>query len=140
MNYPELVEKNSIKYPIDDQLILKLPELHGGYQEKPQGKDILVSSDNFEQLLYIWEFLNNFSEYLETPNFRLEDLQAALNYSNKPEEVCLYDTMDPEELDWNEAQTEEKLRTNGFNLINQLHLGLIECFLSELFPDKTGKE
>ena len=30
-NYPELVEKNSIKYPIDDQLILKLPELHGGY-------------------------------------------------------------------------------------------------------------
>jgi len=48
MNYPELVEKNFIKYPIDDQLILKLPELHGGYHEKPTGKEVLVSSDNFE--------------------------------------------------------------------------------------------
>jgi len=27
--YPELVEKNSIKYPIEDNLIKKLPELHG---------------------------------------------------------------------------------------------------------------
>ena len=27
--YPELWEKNQVKYPIDDKLILQMPELHG---------------------------------------------------------------------------------------------------------------
>jgi len=64
--YPELVEKNSIKYPIEDSLILKLPELHGlVYPEKPTPKPIMTSNAEFEQLLYIWEFCNNFDEFLE---------------------------------------------------------------------------
>jgi hypothetical protein len=28
-NYPDLIDKNSIKYPIEDTLIQKLPQLHG---------------------------------------------------------------------------------------------------------------
>ena len=28
--YPELVERSTVRYPIPDALILKLPELHGG--------------------------------------------------------------------------------------------------------------
>jgi len=28
-NFPDLIEKNAIKYPIEDKLITKMPELHG---------------------------------------------------------------------------------------------------------------
>ena len=68
-NYPELIEKNSIKYPIEDTLIQKLPELHGALNvvQKPQMHPILLEADEFERLLHIWEFCNNFSDYLETP-------------------------------------------------------------------------
>lgn len=85
--YPELVEKNSIKYPIDDQLILKLPELHGVFSEKDNSKPkpykILVNSEEFEQLLYIWEFCNNFAEFLEVPEFTLEELRLALSFTEQ---------------------------------------------------------
>jgi hypothetical protein len=35
--YPELVDKHSIKYPIEDALILKFPMLHGteNFPQKP---------------------------------------------------------------------------------------------------------
>ena len=81
-SYPELVDRNSIRYPIKDELLLKLPELHGCCMDaKPEPFKINVSSDEFEKLIYIWEFSNNFSEYLDTPLFKLEDLKFALNYS-----------------------------------------------------------
>jgi hypothetical protein len=77
--YPELVERNSIKYPIKDELLLKLPELHGCCgEQKPEPLKILVSADEFEKLIYIWEFCNNFNDYLETPAFKLEELKFAL--------------------------------------------------------------
>lgn len=43
-HYPELVDKNTIKYPIEDKLIKKMPELHGAetISEKPVGKKILL--------------------------------------------------------------------------------------------------
>ena len=43
-HYPELVDKNSIKYPIEDKLIKKMPELHGAENmpEKPTGKKVLI--------------------------------------------------------------------------------------------------
>jgi hypothetical protein len=28
-NFPEMMDKNQIKYPIDDKLIIDMPELHG---------------------------------------------------------------------------------------------------------------
>ena len=45
--YPELVEKNSIKYPIEDNLIKKLPELHGATQNvlKPQMHKVIIPSE-----------------------------------------------------------------------------------------------
>jgi hypothetical protein len=67
-NYPELIEKNSIKYPIEDTLIRKLPELHGATNivQKPQMHPILLDAEDFERLLHIWEFCNNFADYLQT--------------------------------------------------------------------------
>lgn len=42
--YPELVDKHSIKYPIEDQLIKKMPLLHGAenFPIKPEPKKILI--------------------------------------------------------------------------------------------------
>lgn len=67
-NYPELIEKNSIRYPIEDTLIRKLPELHGATNivQKPQMHPILLDAEDFERLLHIWEFCNNFADYLQT--------------------------------------------------------------------------
>ena len=75
-NYPELVDRNQIKYPIEDSLIQRLPELHGAdtFPQKPPLKKILVDGKTFERLLYIWEFFNNFSDYLEISTFKLEEL------------------------------------------------------------------
>ena len=74
--YPDLVEKNQIKYPIDDRLIKKMPEIHGSTTLKPppKSKDILLEPEEFENLLYIWEFFNNFSDFLEIPAFDLSEL------------------------------------------------------------------
>lgn len=81
--YPDLVEKSSIKYPIEDNLISKLPELHGATNltPKPDMLEIQIASDEFERLLHIWEFCNNFADYLETQSFKLEDLRVALTYT-----------------------------------------------------------
>jgi len=42
--YPELMDKNSVKYPIEDKLVLKMPELHGNplMREAPQFKKVLL--------------------------------------------------------------------------------------------------
>lgn len=65
-NFPEYVEKNQIKYPIRDELILKLPLLHSSENmpPKPVPKKILLEELPFENLLYIWEFCNNFQDFL----------------------------------------------------------------------------
>ena len=83
------MEKNTIKYPIDDKLILKMPELHGSLSLKtpPNFKSVLIEAEEFENLLYIWEFFNNFSDFLNIPNFSLVELQAALSFSFADEKV-----------------------------------------------------
>ena len=88
-HFPTLMEKNSIKYPIDDKLILKMPELHGNMNLKsaPVFKSVLVEAEEFENLLYIWEFFNNFSDFLNLPTFSLTELQAALNFSLEEDQV-----------------------------------------------------
>lgn len=59
-----------------------MPLLHGAenFPEKPIPKRVLIEGDKFENLFYIWEFFNNFNDYLEINNFKLEELQAALNF------------------------------------------------------------
>ncbi len=44
-----------------------MPMLHGAdlLPKKPETKKVLVEGPYFERLLYIWEFLNNFGDYLE---------------------------------------------------------------------------
>jgi len=53
-----------------------MPELHGTYMLKqaPQFKKVIIDTENFENLLYIWEFFNNFSDFLEINNFNLQEL------------------------------------------------------------------
>lgn len=65
--YPELVDKHSVKYPIEDSLLRMMPALHGteNLVQKPQGLKVLVPGAHFEKLLYIFEFCNNFAEYLK---------------------------------------------------------------------------
>lgn len=41
---------------------------------------INMKAEEFERILYIWEFCNNFNEFLDTPAFKLEELESCLNY------------------------------------------------------------
>jgi len=40
----------------------------------PNFKSVLIDADEFENLLYIWEFFNNFSDFLNIPTFSLVEL------------------------------------------------------------------
>jgi DDT domain len=53
-----------------------MPDLHGAdtFPVKPLPKKILVDGETFEKLLYIWEFFNNFYDYLEISTFKMEEL------------------------------------------------------------------
>lgn len=81
--FPALIEKNSIKYPIEDKLIVLMPELHGqlNLKKNPEFKLVQnIEAEDFENLIYVWEFLNNFNDYLNLPPFNLSELYAALNF------------------------------------------------------------
>ena len=95
-----------------------MPEIHGSTTLKPppKGKDILLEPEEFENLLYIWEFFNNFSDFLEIPAFDLSELQASLQFQDYPEKVHLHFeqeidssqelTNDPMQgFDWNQKAT-----------------------------------
>ena len=41
-------------------------------------------AEEFEGVLYIWEFCNNFDEFLGTPKFRIEDLRLSLRWGSLP--------------------------------------------------------
>ncbi len=102
--YPEYVEKNSVRYPIPDALLAKMPQLHGGMmQAKPKPMRIDMESEDFERVLYVWEFCNNFSEYLGTPQFKIEELVAALRYTPDSDSRHQVPTEEFEdEFDWSE--------------------------------------
>lgn len=136
--YPELVERNSVKYPIEDALIAKLPELHGATQLKPKpaAKKVLLDGADFDRLLYIWEFCNNFSDLLETPAFTLEELQIALTHQVEP---CT-DIEGEENLPWAEQAQLKQLRERGFHLINAIHCALADCYLEELASSNDDSE
>lgn len=62
---------------------------------------VLLESDDFERLLHIWEFCNNFSDYLEIANFKIEDLRVALTFQPTTETSITEES----ELDWNEQMS-----------------------------------
>lgn len=136
MTYPELVERNTVRYPIPDALILKLPELHGGLMKpKPKPLRVLIEAEEFEQLLYIWEFANNFNEFLDTPGFRIEELRAALSYTPEDDPRTELSLAEEQELPWNEQMELRHLKEKGFQLLNRLHTALVEAFLRDMFPE-----
>lgn len=125
------MERGQVKYPIDDMHIVDMPELHGqlALKQPPKLKKILVEYSAFENLLYLWQFFNNFSDFLSLPNFSLTELQAALNFTHLSENVhyafeCDIDsseeiTNDPfQGYTWHQKCTINEIKQNGFNLIN----------------------
>lgn len=127
------MDKHSIKYPIEDNLIKKMPVLHGAdlLPAKPQPKAIMCESADFERLVYIWEFLNNFCDFMSLQPFRLEELQLALSFSEK--QVQLY-SQDPaaEDQDWEEQINNKTVAKQGFDLVNAIHIAVLDVFVSEL--------
>lgn len=83
---------------------------------KPTPRKVILCGADFDKLLYIWEFFNNFSEYLETPQFKIEDLRIALTYEI-PETSSINEL---EEMDWSLQMRLKQLREKGFHLVNQL--------------------
>lgn len=128
--YPELVDKQSVRYPIKDSLLAQLPELHGAsaLPVKPKPHLIKLNYKDFDQLLYIWEFCNSFSEYLEISEFKIEELRLALTYV-EPEPVSL---QEEESLDWNEQCRLKLTREKGFHMINVLHHQLALRYLADM--------
>jgi len=129
-----------------------LPELHGlVYPAKPVAKPIAASNEEFERLLYIWEFCNNFDEFLNTPKFRIEDLRLALRWGSHPEatdddecgtQLAVDNFREEQEAaiaaydcSWTEQMTDKQLSELGFNMVNVLHLALLGCFMQDLFQD-----
>ena len=99
-----------------------MPELHGAHMVKqaPELRHILMETVDFENLLYIWEFLNNFSDFLDLPNFYIQELQATLMFCDTPEKVHTHFeqdldssqeiTNDPMQgLDWNQMQSIQEI-------------------------------
>lgn len=152
--YPELVEKNQIKYPIDDKLVKKMPDLHGAHmiREPPNFKKVIICIQEFEDLLYIWEFFNNFSDFLEIPMFNLEELQASLSFVSQTDRVrdsFIKDIGSQEEItddplqgfNWNQQSTIQEIQENGFNLLNQMHLALVKAIfnnIDQIYSNQTS--
>jgi len=132
--FPELHDKNSVKYPIDDKLIQKWPEMHGQADLKPipEGREIVLSPEKFENLIYIWEFFNNFSDFFNIANFTIQELQSALSFTHSSDEIhqSFYQEIDSSQeitnevlqgYDWHQKCTINEIRERGFHLINQIH-------------------
>jgi len=147
------VEKNSIKYPIDDKLILKMPELHGNsaLRQPPQLKTTVVEAEEFENLLYIWEFFNNFSDFLSTPSFTLAELQASLNFTLSEDRVhtAFHQEIDSSQeitndpfqgYTWTQRCTMTEIKERGIHLVNQIHMALVRVIANDLEILNNGGE
>ena len=53
----------------------------------PNLRKVVVEAEDFENLLYLWEFFNNFSDFLNLPTFSLTELQAALSFTLSGDQV-----------------------------------------------------
>jgi len=87
-HFPNLVEKYKIQYPLNDEILKVMPRLHSSttLPPRPPLKQILLKMEEFEKLLCIWEFFNTFSDFLKIPQFKLEEIEAALRSQNKSPE------------------------------------------------------
>ena len=138
--YPELIERNQIKYPIDDKLLAQMPELHQALnppKAPPAMKRVLLGANEFENLLYLWEFFNNFKDFLDIPKFSLEELQAALKFSADASDPGQLEAQfergdDVEPFTWEQRMTMKEIRDSGFNLVSSLHGALARVIICDL--------
>mmetsp|Transcript_28092 Transcript_28092/g.42497 ORF Transcript_28092/g.42497 Transcript_28092/m.42497 type:complete len:90 (+) Transcript_28092:1298-1567(+) len=63
--------------------------MHGQADLKaiPSGSQVMIPAETFENLLYIWEFFNNFCDFFQIPNFTISELQASLSMTHGPDEI-----------------------------------------------------
>lgn len=90
---------------------------------------ISVAAEDFERVLYIWEFCNNFNEFLGTPNFKIEELQACLVYDAESDPRSHMSLQELSELDYTDQMELRHIREKGFHMINKIHTALAENYL-----------
>ena len=80
-HFPDMVDNYKLKYPLPDDLLKLYPKLHGGLMSpKLQAHKVKMTPRDFERLLIIWDFFVTFSDFLKTPVFKLEELEAGLRW------------------------------------------------------------
>lgn len=79
--------------------------------------------------MYVWEFFNNFNDFLKSKEFKIEELQAALSFTQKAEDVKIYNYEDEDEMNWDEKVSQASVAEQGFSLVSSLHITLLNCFL-----------
>ena len=92
-------------------------------------------------MIYIWEFCNNFADFLQIDEFKLEELRAAFNYLPSEDPKMAMSTLEiAEGLDWTEQMEVRHIREKGLHLLNCMGSLMTEAFLQDLFPeDDHGK-
>lgn len=99
---------------------------------------MLLEPATFENLLYLWEFLNNFKDFLDIPKFSMEELQGALNFTadvTDPEALEAQFSRsddDAEPFNWDQRVTMNEIRDHGFNLVNMIHGSLVKAIINDL--------
>lgn len=122
-----------------------MPELHGNSTLKtaPQMMRVVVEAEQFENLMYVWESFNNFSDFFNIPTFSLTELQAALSFNYAEDRVH---TAFEQEIDssqeitsdpfqgytWPQRCSIQQIKESGFHLINQIHITLIEAIIKDI--------
>ena len=103
-----------------------------------------MDPEDFENILYIWEFFNNFADFLSVPyNFTIAELQAALNFTLPEERVhtAFYQDVDSSQeftndpfqgYTWHQRCSITEIKERGIHLINQLHIALAKAIAGDL--------
>lgn len=72
----------------------------------------------------MWEFFNNFKDFLDIPKLSLEELQAALGFTTDANEPDLIEAQfikrdnELEPFSWEQRMTMKEIREHGIDLVN----------------------
>jgi hypothetical protein len=68
-----------------------MPQLHGceALKSRPDPTMMFITNIEFDEVISIWEFLNNFYMYIEKDTFYIEELYSALKHETEGQEVRL---------------------------------------------------
>jgi hypothetical protein len=110
-----------------------------------------MESQDFENILYIWEFFNNFSDFLSVPTFTMAELQASLNFTLPEDRVhsAFYQDVDSSQeltndpfqgYTWHQRCSITEIKERGIHLINQMHIALVKAIAGDLDILNSGGE